>query len=246
MVRGAVPRTAEPPWAAPLPAAAGAIGVGRPPWWLIAAAVLVTALVSADLLAGGRLEQLDLRVSELVGAWDLQHSGSYRLVWLFTQAGGRGAILVAMGLLLVALWRRHRTFLPLVRVVLALALLTAVVYAFKWGMGRTAPGYPGSFFHRDGASYPSGHVANAVLMWGVARWQVVSFGLPGRVQRLARAMSQLGPVATGVAMVALDFHWVTDAVAGGAVGIVLLGVVHLLDAQLLPRWTGAGAGRRQA
>jgi membrane-associated phospholipid phosphatase len=164
---------------------------------------------------------------------------------VFTQAGGRGFLLLVLAGLVGWLWWRERTLLPLARVVLALLLLTAVVYAFKWGAGRTAPAYPGSFFHRDGASYPSGHVANAVLMWGLVRWQAVQFDLPARVQRVARGMSLLGPVATGAAMVALDFHWVTDAVVGAAVGILLLGVVHLLDAVLLSRWPGARAGQRQ-
>jgi hypothetical protein len=45
-------------------------------------------------------------------------------------------------------------------------------------------------------------------------------------------------------MVSLDFHWVTDAVVGGAVGILLLGVVHALDAIVLSRWVRARAGRR--
>jgi hypothetical protein len=53
-------------------------------------------------------------------------------------------------------------------------------------------------------------------------------------------------VATGVAMVALDFHWVTDAVVGAAVGILLLGVVHVLDAVAVSRWAGARAGRSSA
>jgi hypothetical protein len=44
-------------------------------------------------------------------------------------------------------------------------------------------------------------------------------------------------------MVALDFHWLTDAVVGGAVGVVLLGVVHALDAHVLSRWVRAPAGR---
>jgi membrane-associated phospholipid phosphatase len=222
------------------------IGAGRPPWWLLALAAVVTTLVTADLLTRGRLERTDLRVSEVVSSWDLRHSDGYWPVWVFTQAGGRGFLLIVMAALAGWLWWRERTLLPVARIVLALALLTAVVYAFKWGMGRTAPAYPGSFFHRDGASYPSGHVANAVLMWGVARWQAVQFGLPAAVQRLAWVLSLLGPVATGVAMVALDFHWVTDAVVGAAVGILLLGVVHLLDALVLSRWSRARAGRRQA
>jgi membrane-associated phospholipid phosphatase len=221
------------------------IGIGRPPWWLLGLAAVVTAAVTVELLTRGWLERMDLRISEVVSSWDLRHSDGYWAVWAFTQAGGRGFILIVLAGLVGWLWWRERTLLPLARVVLALALLTGVVYAFKWGMGRTAPAFPGSFFHREGASYPSGHVANAVLMWGVARWQVVQFGLPDRVQRLAWLLSLLGPVATGVAMVALDFHWVTDAVVGAAVGILLLGVVHLLDAAVLSRWLRARAGRRQ-
>ena len=246
MASGAVQRTAEPLGRPPLHTPGPVIGTGRPPWWLLGLAAVVTAAVTADLLTRGWLERLDLRISEVVSSWNLRHSDGYWLVWVFTQAGGRGFILLVLAGLVGWLWWRERTLLPLARVVLALALLTGVVYAFKWGMGRTAPAYPGSFFHRDGASYPSGHVANAVLMWGVARWQVVQFGLPDRVQRLAWLLSLLGPVATGVAMVTLDFHWFTDAVVGATVGLLLLGVVHLLDAAVLSRWGRARAGRRQA
>ena len=222
------------------------VSVGRPPWWLMGASLAVTAAVTADLLARGRLERMDLWVSEVVSAWGLQKSPfSYWPVWAVTQLGGRGFILLVLaGLVGFLTWQR-RSLLPLARVLLALALLTGVVYAFKYGMGRTAPSYPGSFFHRDGASFPSGHVANAVLMWGVARWQAVEFGLPAPAQRLFWLLSILGPVVAGVAMVSLDFHWVTDAVVGGAVGILLLGVVHALDARVLSRWVGA-LGRRSS
>jgi membrane-associated phospholipid phosphatase len=237
--------TAEPAGGAPA-RPAPLIGVGRPPWWVLVLAALVTLGVTVNLLNGGWLERMDLEVSEVVSVWDLRDSGAYWFVWVFTQAGGRGFILIVLAGLVGWLALRRRTLVPLVRVLLALALLTAVVYAFKWGAGRTAPAYPGSFFHLDGASYPSGHVANAVLMWGVARWQAVEFGLHAGVQRAAWLLSVLGPVATGVAMVALDFHWVTDAVVGLAVGLLLLGVVHALDALVVSRWAGARAGRSHA
>jgi membrane-associated phospholipid phosphatase len=221
------------------------IGVGRPPWWALVLSALVTLVVTVDLLHRGWLERMDLRVSEVVSVWDLRHSDAYWLVWAFTQAGGRGFILIVLAGLVGWLAVRRRTLVPLVRVLMALALLTAVVYAFKYGTGRTAPAYPGSFFHRDGASYPSGHVANAVLMWGVARWIAVEYGLPAGVQRAFWLLSILGPLATGVAMVALDFHWVTDVVVGLAVGVLLLGVVHALDAVVVSRWVRARAGRSQ-
>jgi membrane-associated phospholipid phosphatase len=227
------------------PDAAGA-PVGRPPRWLLVVALVVTVAVTADLLGGGVLERVDLRVSEVVSAWDLKDSAAYWPVWAVTQLGGRGFILIVLAGLVGYLGWRFRTVVPLVRVLLALVLLTVVVYSFKYGTGRTAPAYPGSFFHRDGASYPSGHVANAVLMWGVARWQVVEYRLSAWAQRTARALSVAGPVATGVAMVSLDFHWVSDAVVGAAVGILLLGVVHLLDGVVVSRWVSARAGRSAA
>jgi membrane-associated phospholipid phosphatase len=226
---------------------AHAVSTGRPPLWLLISALLVGVLVTADLFTRGWLERMDLRVSEIVSDWGLERSAAYPVVWAVTQIGGRVTILTVLAVLVGFLAWRRRTVLPLIRVLLALGLLTLAVYAIKGGTGRTAPGFPGSFFfHADGASFPSGHVANAVLMWGVARWQAVEYGLPARVQRAFWLLAVVGPLATGAAMVSLDFHWVTDAVVGAAVGIVLLGVVHALDALVLSRWVRARAGRPSA
>jgi membrane-associated phospholipid phosphatase len=221
--------------------------VGRPSWWAMAAALLVGGAVTLDLLTLGATERFDLRVSEVVDGWGLADSAAYPLVWVVTQLGGRVTILVVLaGLVGYLAWRR-RTLMPLVRVLVALALLTGTVYAIKHGTGRTAPRFPGSFFfHDDGASFPSGHVANAVLMWGVARWQAVRYGLPARVQQVFWWLSVVGPVLTGLSMISLNFHWVTDAVVGAAVGILLLGVVHALDAVVLSRWVRGRAGRSTA
>lgn len=230
-----------------IPEGTRAVSIGRPPWWLVALALVVGVLVTADLLAGGVLEELDLRLSEAISAWGLRDSAAYPLIWVVTQTGGRGTILVVLAVLVGYLAWRRRTWVPLLRVLLALGTLTVVVYALKFGTGRTAPGHPDElFFHADGASFPSGHVANAVLMWGVARWLAVEYGLPARVQQVFWWLSVAGPVATAVSMVSLDFHWLTDAVVGAAVGILLLGVVHALDALVLSRWNRARAGRPTA
>jgi membrane-associated phospholipid phosphatase len=229
---------------AALPAESRIVSVGRPPWWLLVAALIIGSAVTADLLARGSLERMDLRVSEIVSDWQLRDSIAFYPVWVVTQLGGRASILIVLAVLVGYLaWRRH-TWLPLVRVLVALALLTAAVYAIKQGIGRTAPAFPGSyFFHDDGASFPSGHVANAVLMWGVARWLAVEYDLPAGVQRTFWLLAVVAPVVTALAMVSLDFHWVTDAVVGAAVGVLLLGVVHTLDAVVLSRWVRARAGR---
>jgi membrane-associated phospholipid phosphatase len=233
--------------AAGAPERAPVVSAGRPPWWLLVLALVVGVLVTADVLSRGRLERMDLRVSEVISGWGLRDSAAFPYLWVVTQLGGRVAILVVLAVLVGYLrWRRH-TWLPLVRVLIALGLLTAVVYAIKQGTGRTAPGFPGVFFfHANGESFPSGHVANAVLMWGVARWQAVEYGLPSQVQRAFWFLAVVGPVATGLAMVSLDFHWITDAVVGACVGVLLLGVVHALDALVLSRWVRARAGRQTA
>jgi membrane-associated phospholipid phosphatase len=230
-----------------VPEKARVVSIGRPSWWLMLGALIVGALVTADLLTGGVLERFDLRVSEIIGDWGLRKSGAYPVIWAVTQLGGRVTILAVLAILVGYLAVRRRTWLPLFRVLIALGVLTLGVYAIKHGTGRTAPGYPGEFFfHADGASFPSGHVANAVIMWGVARWLAVEYGLPARVQRAFWWLSVAAPVATGAAMVSLDFHWITDAVVGAAVGIVLLGVVHALDAVVLSRSVRARAGRQTA
>jgi membrane-associated phospholipid phosphatase len=214
---------------------------------VVLGALAVSILITVDLLGRGRLERLDLRVSEIVSDWGLQDSAAYPLVWVLTQLGGRVAILVVLLALVGYLAWRRGAWLPLLRVVVAVGVLTAGIYAIKHGTGRTAPAFPGSyFFHDDGASFPSGHVANAVLMWGVARWQAVEYGLPAVVQRVFWWLAVAGPLVTGVAMVSLDYHWVTDAVVGAAAGIVLLGVVHALDEVALSRWVDAHSGPARA
>ena len=229
------------------PEKASVVSAGRPAWWVMVIALVVGALVTADVLSRGWLERMDLRVSDVISGWELRDSGAFPVVWVLTQLGGRVAILAVLAVLVGYLgWRRH-TWLPLIRVLVALGLLTVVVYAIKHGIGRTAPRFPGVyFFHSDGESFPSGHVANAVLMWGIARWQAVEYGLPVRVQRAFWVLSVAAPIVTGLAMVSLDFHWITDAVVGACVGVLLLGVVHALDAMVLSRWVRARAGRQTA
>ncbi len=105
------------------------VSAGRPPWWLLVTAVLAGGLVTADLFTGGRTERLDLRVSAVVSDWNLVDSAAFPLVWAVNQVGGRATILVVLAGLVGCLAWRRRTWLPLIRVLLALALLTATVYA---------------------------------------------------------------------------------------------------------------------
>ena len=243
---GVVRRSPGPPAAGPRGSGhPPVVTIGRPTWWALLAALLVGLLLTVDLLAGDVTRQVDGWISDAVGGWGLRDTEAYDPLYWVTRIGGRGSMLLVLVALVGWLAGRHRTLRPLVRIVIALALLTAAVYALKYAIGRTAPGHGGDFLHHpDGQSFPSGHVANAVLLWGVARWQAVQYGMPPVIQRLFWALAVIGPVLCALAMIALDFHWLSDAIVGAAVGLLLLGVVHALDELVLSRWLGARAGPR--
>lgn len=219
----------------------------RPSTRLVLGSLAVTIWLTLDLVLGGPVSRFDEVVADRVGGWQLGDNPiGYAILWIVTQIGGqRVLILVVMAVLVGYVGWTRRTLQPLLRTVAALALLTVTVYAFKYGLGRTAPAYPGSYLHRGGQSYPSGHTANAVLMWGLATWLSVYYGLPARVQRLFAALFVVSPIASAVSMLLLNFHWVSDLVTGAAVSLILLWVVHVAFAGSMGRWTGIPAQRER-
>jgi undecaprenyl-diphosphatase len=120
------------------------------------------------------------------------------------------------------------------RYLLALLALTAAVYAFKDALHRTAP--PVDVLHTaDGASFPSGHLANAVLIWGLL-WSCAHVSeVPSALTRVLSVVRIVGPVAVVVGMTLLDYHWISDFIAGACIGVILLaGATHPGLARLAP------------
>lgn len=213
----------------------------RPSLALVLLSFVVATWLTVDLILDGPMSRFDDFVSERIGAWGVRDNPFWYVVsWVITQVGGqRVLILVVMGVLVGYLCWTRRTLQPLARTLLALAMLTVTVYAFKYGLGRTAPEYPGgSFLFRGDQSYPSGHTANAVLMWGLATWLAVYYGLPARIQRIFATLFVVSPVASAVTMLLLNFHWVTDLLTGAAVGLILLWLLHVIFDGRLGGWTG--------
>ncbi|MDQ3475363.1 MAG: phosphatase PAP2 family protein [Actinomycetota bacterium] len=219
----------------------------RPSLVLVLVSFAVATWLTVDLILDGPMSRFDEFVADRIGPWQVGDDNPlvYGICWTITQIGGqRALILIVMAVLVGYLCWTRRTLQPLARTLVALLLLTITVYAFKYGLGRTAPEFPGgSFLHRDGQSYPSGHTANAVLMWGIATWLAVYYGLPVRVQRLFATLFVVSPIASGVTMLLLNFHWVTDLLTGAAVGLILLWVIHVVFDGPLGRWTGIPEAR---
>ena len=201
------------------------------------AAAAVALLVTADVLAGGPLTRLDRWVSGRVEAAGLPSEGAGRpgAQWLdlLLVFGDRVVAIPVVLLTLGWIAWRARTVEPLVRLaVLGLATLV-VVYGLKVGIARPPP--PGLQYAGPPRSYPSGHTATAVVLWGLLARCAADRPRPGLADRVAAVLAWLAPLVTMVGMLLRDYHWITDMVAGAALGVILLQA----DRWALRHWRGA-------
>jgi membrane-associated phospholipid phosphatase len=188
--------------------------------WLLAgyAALTVAILLKTPVLA------VDAGVVHL----NLRHRFADLYPWLHTYVmlGQRGpTTLAALPWFVWLAWRRRSTA-PLVTLGLALVVLNASVGIVKIAVGRAGPRYGGpvdAIFH-GGDIYPSGHVANAVVLYGVIAMLVAP-----RFRTAAIIGGSLITVTVGIATFFLNTHWVTDVVGGLlAGGLVLCSLRWLL------------------
>ncbi|MFL6078060.1 MAG: phosphatase PAP2 family protein [Mycobacteriales bacterium] len=180
---------------------------------------VLLVLVTVDVLAGGPLRWLDWRVHRAVAGTDLPRL-PLRAVALLGQRWLTAPIVLAVTVLVAV---RRRSWRPLLVTGVTLGTLWVGGQLFKALTGRTAPASGHDRLLVSGAeSYPSGHVANAVVSIGL-----IVLLLTGR--RLGvRSWWWAVPAVTGTAVVLLDFHWVTDVLAGALVGALVLQLPYSL------------------
>jgi membrane-associated phospholipid phosphatase len=229
------------------PPVMGEVGRGAPTGAAAASAWLVHRLVSVallsivpvlvitvDVLADGPLRHLDGLLAG--GTWHRDDTGLVQLGYVLDRLGQRaiaGTVLVVVAALLAG---RRRSWRPLVVTGVALLALNIVVGAFKLGLGRTKPLSGVDLLYAGGSQFPSGHAANAVVSWGLVTYLVLAFG-PVLAVPVVRALIALPVVVTvGMSMASLylDYHWLTDLVAGAALGLALLALVLAWDLRRQP------------
>jgi undecaprenyl-diphosphatase len=221
----------------------------RPHWppfnrsFVYAACGFIGAVLAVTLLVQfGRLHGLDLRV--LVGVQRRASATQDFAFGVLSYLGGIEITLVLAALLGLRLFKGFR-FLALGPAVLILlasgleALGKLVIHQAAPPLSALRfPGYLPHLNHTVGVySFPSGHVLRSVILYGLLlyfarRWQL--FGK--EAARLAPALLLLIGLI-GYAVLYLGWHWFSDALGGGLLGIgILLGCIGFLER----RWTVIG------
>jgi membrane-associated phospholipid phosphatase len=193
----------------------------RPKGWWPDALLLAGFAGLTLVLAAGWLLSVDVAVAHWV---DAHRPAPLDLAARIGNYLGQGAVLTgAAAVVAVFLGVRRRSLRPLLPVVVAFAL----TFLLKLLTERPAPhatvAHP-ERFGLGGASYPSGHLVNAIVWYGVlvlllAQW------LPVPVQRAVRLVP---PVVLAVTTVYLGYHWLTDTVAGILLGLLLYRLIRRL------------------
>jgi membrane-associated phospholipid phosphatase len=204
-------------------------------WWFDG--LLVAGFVAITLaLADGALLGLDLSVRD----WCDRHQPAplHSLASVGNRLG-QGTPLTALCLLLALflVWRRH-SVRPVFPPVLAFILTFGTLTPLKDITDRAAP-HAWSLAHPErfgsgGAEYPSGHLTNAIVWYGVLALLLAQW-VTGVWRRLLRIAP---PVILCCTTIYLGYHWLTDTVAGVLLGLFLDRLMSRI------RWDDLPLGRR--
>ena len=137
---------------------------------------------------------------------------------------------VSILLLSLYLWRKFKTYRPLLLSLLALLALNGVVGVFKLFIGRTKPRLNMDILNSGGMSFPSGHISNVVLIWGLFAYLVYRY-LWHEEKSAKYLITIVSSMAGAIFSVSLyrNTHWFSDLVGGIFLGGALLISVTALD-----------------
>lgn len=191
---------------------------GRMPWRAIVFTVLLVAYVlltlgvvfhSPILSLDQHLQSLNIRHRYPV--WD-------RPLNDYAMLGQRApSTLVALPWFLWRAWRQ-RSARPLVLLGTGLLLLNVSVGAVKLATGRVGPlrTHHAHDVFVGGNIYPSGHVSNTVVLYGLIAWIAVKH------RRLLIAGVVFLAASVGMTTIFLDTHWFSDVLGGWLAGALVL------------------------
>lgn len=207
------------------------------------------ALTLAVLLDGHQLGQLDSAVERTVRSWVDQRPALVRVAEILTWLGNPVVVTVVVVVLALLLFLRgaRPAAVYLAATAAGGALLNTSV---KLLVERARPATADHLVVAHGFSYPSGHAAAGIYLYGTLAVLALLL-VPGRLgSRLALTACIVAPLI-GVSRIVLSVHWLTDVLAGWALALSWLSLTTSLllrveqpqrrpDLQVQPRDEGLG------
>jgi membrane-associated phospholipid phosphatase len=217
----------------------------RPGWWfdgvLLAAFVLLTLLLTWRT----KLLGVDLAVRDFVDAH--RPTWFYVLLRVLNYFGQGGQVLTPLAVLAALVRaRRTRSLRPFLPVVGAFLILYGTVGPLKLWSDRAAASekhlpHPEWLFHDpSGLSYPSGHVVNSIVWYGVLAFLLGDW-LTERQRGLVRFAI---PALVVFTTTYLSYHWITDGAAAVCVGLILDRILARIPWHRVPLGRFDHLGRR--
>ncbi|RNL85693.1 phosphatase PAP2 family protein [Halostreptopolyspora alba] len=222
------------------------------------AIVLAVALMIMTVLAAGPLHPIDNFVNQAPRPlWD--EIRVFLILWPDTVAS-RFVALPVLGVTALHFAYWHRSWRPVVLSAVGPFGMVCLVASMKLLFARSHPRtFDPSFFSETGSvSFPSGHGANAILIYGLVLFMIIRYNAarPHVIQRLALCIVGIALLQSAVS-VYLHFHWFTDLATGMIAGGLALRLTIRLD-RMIPEgrtrfwwpWLGgnfwSASERRQA
>lgn len=191
-------------------------------------------------LAAGPLQPLD---AALQGYWAKKYTPNWAnfLDSVPNAVAGQAVCLPVLLIAAVIIAWRRRTWHPLAIVAATEAAFYGGIGGMKVLLGRTAPAAGEGVFWQGGAiehgwygiAYPSGHAAEAVLMYGAAAYLLRTYASPD--MRIRKRLNWLVALITLNAIVVafyLGYHWPTDLLGGMIAGGLMLRIIVNVDRHL--------------
>jgi len=202
--------------------------MGRRGEWRPELAVLAGFVVLTVVLAAGGLLDVDVAVRD----WCDSHQphAAHWLARALVPLGSGNVVVPVVLVLALGTATRTRSLWPVVPVLVAWVAGNLLLVPLKMAGDRAAPHSPAPdpqllFHYPPGWSYPSGHAANSVYLFGLLV-RVLDRLLASLDRGPLRARTRLvlrlaPPVLVGATFVYLGYHWLTDLAAGLLLGVFL-------------------------
>lgn len=210
--------------------------VGEIAWGLASdkiAIVMAVALIIVTVLSAGPLQPIDILVNTAPRPfWD--QLAVPMILWPDTVASRFVAIpVLATTALHLAYY--HRSWRPIILGAVGVVGMMSLVATMKLVVMRNHPRSGDPSFFGDAVSFPSGHGANAILIYGLVLFLIIRYGAarPHIIRRLVYCIVAIALLQSFVS-VYLHFHWVTDLLTGMVAGGFALRLVIRLD-QMIPK-----------